>query len=504
MISANSLREKSAHYVIDLVLANDRMRKLGLKYALKKLHETMVEDTDEYTEPIREERYLILRNLLYATDRSLANKNISARVREKILKNFMGKVFKKVNKEATEVFKAKYGRRPPGFMTISPTQRCNLKCPDCYASAPEKLAQGQQLSFDVVDRMITDKKRLWGSYFTVISGGEPFMWKTDGKTIFDIFEKHDDSYFMMYTNGTTITRKVAERMADVGNVTPSISVEGSAETTDRRRGKGAYDKILRAMGYLREVGVPFGISATATRFNAEEIMSDEFVDFFFKEQGALYGWVFQYMPIGTHPTLELMVTPEQRKWMFEREQYFLREKQIFYPDFWNSGVLAEGCLAAGRPGGYLYVDWHGNVTPCVFFPYSVHNINDVYAGGGSLNDVLESQLFYDIREFQEERGYCRCGMAVKNMIAPCAIRDHYSLAYDSIVASGAVPIDKNAKDAIEDERYRDGLIKYGQKFQSLTDPYWKETYLPRPEPTFKESGELDLSVGSSAVRRRLR
>jgi hypothetical protein len=199
-----------------------------------------------------------------------------------------------------------------------------------------------------------------------------------------------------------------------------------------------------------------------------------------------------------------MVTPEQRKWMFEREQYFLREKQIFYPDFWNSGVLAEGCLAAGRPGGYLYVDWNGNVTPCVFFPYSVHNINDVYAGGGSLNDVLESKLFYDIREFQNERGYCKCGMAVGNMIAPCTIRDHYSIAYDSIVTSGAVPIDKNARDAIEDERYRDGLIKYGQKFQSLTDPYWRKTYLPQADLTYNESGKLDISAGSSTVRQRLR
>jgi hypothetical protein len=34
-------------------------------------------------------------------------------------------------------FKALHGRRPPGFMVISPTKACNLKCKGCYASSSE-------------------------------------------------------------------------------------------------------------------------------------------------------------------------------------------------------------------------------------------------------------------------------------------------------------------------------------------------------------------------------
>ena len=37
---------------------------------------------------------------------------------------------------------------------------------------------------------------------------------------------------------------------------------------------------------------------TATRRNRNELLSDEVVDFYFEEQGALYGWIFQSFPHG--------------------------------------------------------------------------------------------------------------------------------------------------------------------------------------------------------------
>jgi MoaA/NifB/PqqE/SkfB family radical SAM enzyme len=33
-------------------------------------------------------------------------------------------------------------------------------------------------------------------------------------------------YFLFFTNGTLITKEVAEKLAQLGNVTPAISVEG--------------------------------------------------------------------------------------------------------------------------------------------------------------------------------------------------------------------------------------------------------------------------------------
>ena len=173
---------------------------------------------------------------------------------------------------------------------------------------------------------------------------------------------------MMYTNSTLIDREAARRMAELGNITPAISVEGWEKETDERRGAGVFRKIQRAMENLREAGVPFGVSVTGTRKNAETVLSDEFMDYYFRQQGAVYGWLFQYMPIGRSFDVDLMVTAEQRKWMLEKELRLIFERDLFLIDFWNGGPMSLGCISAGRSGGYFYIDWNGNVAPCVFFP----------------------------------------------------------------------------------------------------------------------------------------
>jgi MoaA/NifB/PqqE/SkfB family radical SAM enzyme len=277
------------------------------------------------------------------------------------------------------------GHRSPGFVVISPGKLCNLHCKGCYASSG---TDDKKLDWKTFDRIITETKTLWGTGFVVISGGEPMAYSSGGLGVLDAAAKHPDVFFLMYTNGTLINKHVAARMAEMGNITPAISVEGWEERTDARRGKGVYQRVLTAMANLREAGVPFGISLTATCENCEEILSDEFLEFFFEEQGAMYGWLFQYMPIGRGITLDMLPTPEQRAWMWRRSWQVIREKRYFLPDFWNSGTATKGCISAGRQGGYFYIDWNGKVTPCVFIPYSPVNINDAYREGKTLNDIL--------------------------------------------------------------------------------------------------------------------
>ncbi len=38
-----------------------------------------------------------------------------------------------------------------------------------------------------------------------------------------------------------------------------------------------FDKVMAAMDRLYKAGVPIGVSLTATRLNAEEILSDDFI-----------------------------------------------------------------------------------------------------------------------------------------------------------------------------------------------------------------------------------
>jgi sulfatase maturation enzyme AslB (radical SAM superfamily) len=175
-------------------------------------------------------------------------------------------------------FSKQFGMNPPSTLAISPGKTCNLQCVGCYANAGPT---AEKLDWPTFDRIITETKTLWGVRFLVISGGEPLAYRSEGKGLLDAAEKHPDVFFMFYTNGTLIDEKTAQRMAALGNVTPAISVEGWRDRTDERRGEGVYDQILAAMERLRRAGVFFGISLTATRHNTEEILSDEFTDYFF-------------------------------------------------------------------------------------------------------------------------------------------------------------------------------------------------------------------------------
>ncbi|MDZ7262122.1 MAG: radical SAM protein [candidate division KSB1 bacterium] len=460
--------------LLDTGVKTDMLRKVALKKAEQSLYNYFVIiNEDGAPRRCQEDKFQVVSNMFRSIDRALASGRISQPVRRALLKILVGNVLmgEKIRRAP---FIEKYGFVPPGFVTISPAKQCNLHCEGCYAGSTTTKVN---LDYDIVNRIVNETRESWGSHFTVISGGEPLMWRSKDKGIMDLYEENPDTFFMMYTNATLIDEKMAARMAQIGNITPAISVEGFEQETDRRRGKGVFKRIIKAMENLRNAGVPFGISATATRENAELLVSDQFMDFYFEEQGAIYGWIFHYMPIGRSYTLDRMITPEQRLMMYEREQYLVNERKIFLADFWNSGPVATGCIAGARPGGYFYIDWNGNVTPCVFFPYSTHNIIEVYNSGRSLNTIIASPFFEAIRKWQRGYGYGQPPDQVQNQIVPCAIRDHYRLAHGVVKHFAAKPIDEDAAEAIKDEQYFQELVVYGEKVDELTRPIWEAEYV---------------------------
>ena len=373
-------------------------------------------------------------------------------------------------------FEAEFGQPSPSFILVSPTKACNLHCIGCYADSDQR---NLKLEWDIVDRLVDDAKTLWGDRFIVISGGEPFAYKSNGKTIVDLFEEQKDCFFMVYTNSTLITEEISKRLSRAGNVLLCISVEGWKKRTDERRGEGVFDKILQAMELLKNDGVPFGISLTATRYNAEEILSDEFIDYFI-DKGALFAWLFQYMPIGRAFTLDLMVTPEQRVWMWKRSWEIVHEYKFFLADFWNHGTTVDGCLSAGGHGngGYFHIDWNGAVSPCVFVPYSPVNIKDIYANGGNLNDVWKHPFFQSIRDWQ-----CDYKNKNRNGLTPCPNRDHHDELEVLLRKYEPEPTDANAAETLTDPEYTQGLVAYNRKLEALTKNIWETHYLHRKTKT---------------------
>lgn len=488
MKSQQMVFKKPIKKILAEVLYHQYPREMVMHHLLKKFYHQFVEsDSGKNPQKVQEDKFYMARNLVWSIHRGLRRGQISHDVWRKFLRA-VASLYLKENEKA-KTFQEKYGFHPPGFVTVSPTKHCNLRCKGCYANSESH--SREKLEYDTVSRIVTEVKEFWGAHFTVISGGEPLVYKSQGKDIFDFAQEHSDMFFLMYTNGTLIDKENARRFAEVGNITPAISVEGYEKETDDRRGKGVHKKIIQAFENLREFGVPFGISITATRQNVDTILSDEFIDYYFNQHGALYGWIFQYMPIGRSFTLDLMVTPKQRRNMYLKMWKLIREDGVFLADFWNCGTVSNGCISAGKPNGYFYIDWNGNVTPCVFNPYKTHNILDVYRKGGNLNTVLFSPFFKGIRQWQNQYTEDCPAHQMGNVIVPCAIKDHYEMMYNLIRETNAQPADEPAHQALQDPDYYRGMVKYGKELKEITDDIWESQYL-QPERRKKISNTPEV------------
>ncbi len=462
-------------------LWNDTLRRAVMRQLEKRVLAHLQKSASPYRPPqVTRDKMDLMRALIRSIDRAMERKQVSRTVVRRLLRVLVVNTILRQSEDieaAERSFMQRHeGHAPPITMVLSPTKVCNLHCIGCYANSSQGTVD--KLEWDIVHRIVSEAKTLWGMRFFTISGGEPLAYRSQGKGILDLFAEHEDCFFMMYTNGTLIDRRVAEQMAQAGNIVPAISVEGLEERTDARRGRGVFRRILEAMEHLREAGVVFGISLTATRHNAEEILSDEFVDFFFEQQQAVFGWLFQYMPIGRGFTLELLPTPEQRVWMWRRTWQLIRERNIMLADFWNCGTVSDGCIAAGRDAGYLYIDWSGKVMPCVFVPYSPVNIHDIYRRGGTLDDIYDLPYFRAIRQWQWDYGFGKQRPEEHgNWLIPCSIRDHHCDGRAMIDRYRPEPEDESAADALRDPSYYQGLLAYDEKLREKFDPIWQQEYL---------------------------
>lgn len=345
-------------------------------------------------------------------------------------------------------FAVKHGFDPPFTLLISPTMRCNLNCVGCYSG---RYVRETGLSNDLLERLLTEARDM-GILFIVFSGGEPLTRKRD---LFELIRKHDDMYFMFYTNGTLINDSVADELHDLGNAGAVISLEGFEETTDARRGKGTYQRVMTAMDRLKERGVPFGTSLTATRNNLEEITSSRFFEHLYRK-GVMVAWFFLFMPVGKDPDVSLMPTPEQREHLRRRDQELREEFPIFIADFWNDAPYVGGCIAGGRH--YLHITPKGDVEPCVFTHVAVEKIHDK-----TLVEVLNSDLFRHIRSLQPYS---------ENLLTPCMIIDNPHVFRDVCRKCGAYGTHEGAEDVRT--KIKEELDDYGRRVRALFDPIWAE------------------------------
>lgn len=304
----------------------------------------------------------------------------------------------------------------PFIILFDPTSACNLKCKGCWAA---EYGHHQSLSNEEMDSIVTQGKEM-GTHFYMLTGGEPLIRKED---IIALAHKHQDCAFVIYTNATLVDQKFCDDMNAVGNISLALSLEGTEESNDWRRGDGAYRKTIDAMELLQKNKCLFGVSVCYTRKNLEYVTSDDFIDMIL-EKGAKYALCFNYMPVGHGADKELIPTPAQREYMYK----WLRKmrnsktgKPLFVMDFQNDAEYVGGCIAGGR--NYFHINSAGDIEPCVFIHYSDANIRT-----HTLKEALKTPLFMQYYKNQPFND---------NHLRPCPMLENPEYLREMVKQSGA-------------------------------------------------------------------
>lgn len=374
--------------------------------------------------------------------------------RNKFLANFFLHGYYGDNQRKRAKFFEKNGFYPPTVLLASITERCNFKCVGCWASEYDQ-DKAKDLPIEEWDRIIGEGRDELGVHIIPVVGGEPFV----RPEFFDLAEKYDDCIFLVFTNGSLLTDKMITRLQKLGNVAPMLSLSGWEESTDAIRGEGTYKMVSEKMDKLKEAGIFFGVSLTATRENASEVVSDEYMKWLC-EKGSLWTWVFHYVPVGNDPNPGLVPDAKQRE-MIKQNVYNVRNTMpMMTVDFWGDGPEMMGCIAGGRQ--YIHINAAGDVEPCTFVHLATHNVKDC-----TLTEALKSPFFTAIRKGAPYDG---------NMLRPCMIVDRPWVLrgyYNKFKPYATHP---GADDYLTRPDLIEAIDKYSEEVAEIMDENWENDY----------------------------
>ncbi|MFN3301667.1 MAG: radical SAM protein, partial [Patescibacteria group bacterium] len=158
--------------------------KIFFQQLKRKLYHSLVEEgskTDLKAVQLKKYQWItaLLKQLLKNYNKGYISFFVAKRILETLGPNLSYEMMSKFKAPFVE----KYKTDPPAFIVISPTQKCNLNCVGCYAASSSKTKIS--LDFDVFDRILKENHDIFGSRFVTISGGEPLLYQSKGKNLFD-------------------------------------------------------------------------------------------------------------------------------------------------------------------------------------------------------------------------------------------------------------------------------------------------------------------------------
>ena len=168
---------------------------------------------------------------------------------------------------------------PSPIVVFNITRRCNLDCLHCYIESEDKQYEGE-LTLDQIKQVI-DSLSTMSVPVLLLSGGEPLA----HKDIFTIIEyaKSKNLRIGLSTNGTLITKDMAQNLKKLGVDYAGVSIDGLKDLHDKFRNlDGAFDMAMAGLRNAQEAGIKTGVRFTISGINYTQL--GDVLDLCIKEQ----------------------------------------------------------------------------------------------------------------------------------------------------------------------------------------------------------------------------
>ncbi len=265
--------------------------------------------------------------------------------------------------------------RVPLEGSIELTYRCNLACPHCWVNLPanDRVAKARELTLDEI-RRITDEVVEAGCLWMLLTGGEVFI-RSD---FFDIYRhlKRRGLLVTIFTNGTAITPKVADFLAEYPPNRVEISLYGiTPKTYEAMTGEPALERCLRGIRLLRERGIKLKLKSVVTTANYDEFLT---IAHYVKRE---FGRTFSYDPNINYRKVEgregfapaaVRVPPEKIVELDLALDAESGDLQSFYAR--DHRVASEHVFTCGAGLNTFHIDPYGRLSSCMMVPSVTYDL----------------------------------------------------------------------------------------------------------------------------------
>ncbi len=326
-------------------------------------------------------------------------------------------------------------KAPLYMVTWRCTRRCVGSC--LYCSYTPEYAKDVEVNTETAKKIV-DEIHNFGCEWLGISGGEPLV----RKDIFDIIAYAEKEYGMdvsLITSGFAFDDARLQNLAKY-HVHTAVSIDGTRESNDKIRGKGAYDKALFAMKKLSENGILDCVVTTMTKYNIKEMEHPTKLS---AEYGARMVVYHNLVPVGRAGSNmpDLAPTPDEYEAAFNQiydlqVEYAGKVKvNVYAPfyarivrqrnpaNFWDwfqNGYLGKCTIGAN----YISITENGDYRSCGFHEdYRLGNVKDKTLKQ-TWDALQQSELHLKLRDKSNIKG--RCGVCeYREICGGCRTRAQY-------------------------------------------------------------------------------